>query len=239
MRSQSPAGRLAPPPVRRHNAPVGPRPRGARPVKLFYSASSPFARKVRVAAREKGLGGALAEVECNPFADPPELKQYNRLGKVPTLVTGELVLYDSVVICEYLDLRKDGHRLIPVSGSDRWRVLRAQALADGLMDVAVSLTLELRRPATEQSLSEQQRWRDQMAGAVDAMEEQLPDLSAILNLGHIAFAAALGYLDFRHGDVPWRRGHPALADWYDPFAGRPSMQQTQPSDSSYRLKEQA
>ena len=159
-------------------------------MKLFYSASSPFARKVRVAAREKGLAGSLEEVECNPFADPAELRRHNRLGKVPTLVTGELVLYDSPVICEYLDLRKDGHRLIPTSGSDRWRVLRAQALADGMMDIAVQLTLERRRAAAEQSASAQQRWRE---------------------------------------------AHPGLAEWFDPFAGRPAMQQTQPSDSSYAL----
>lgn len=204
-------------------------------VQLFYSSPSPFARKVRVAAREKGLAGGMTEVECNPFADPPELKRYNQLKKVPTLVHGEMVLYDSPVICEYLDARKDGHRLIPRAGAERWRVLRAQALADGMMDAAVALTLERRRPPTQQSLPTQERWRAQIVGAVATMEEQLPDLSALLNIGHIAFAAALGYLDFRYPETAWRKSHPALATWYDPFALRPAMQQTQHSDSSYKL----
>jgi glutathione S-transferase len=204
-------------------------------MKLFFSASSPFARKVRVVAREKGLAGGIREIECNPFANPPELLQYNKLCKVPTFVHGETVLYDSPVICEYLDSRNESPRLLPTPGGDRWRVLRAQALADGVMDLAVMLTVERRRPATEQSPSAQQRWRTQIAGALDMMEEQLPDLSGILNLGHIACAAALGYLDFRHADMRWRDGHAALAGWYDPFAERPSMRQTAPSDSSYAI----
>ena len=205
-------------------------------VQLFYSSPSPFARKVRVAAREKGLAGGMTEVECNPFADPPELKQYNRLAKVPTLVHGEMVLYDSPVICEYLDARKDGHRLIPRAGAERWRVLRAQALADGMMDAAVALTLERRRPPTQQSLPTQERWRGHITGALESMEEQLPDLTGILNIGHIAFAVALGYLDFRYAETAWRKQHPGLATWYDPFAQRPAMQQTLPSDSSYKLQ---
>jgi glutathione S-transferase len=186
-------------------------------VKLFYSASSPFARKVRVVAREKGLAGGLQELECDPFADPPELRQHNKLLKVPTLVAGDLVLYDSAVICEYLDSRNETPRLIPQAGGDRWRVLRAQALADGLLDLAVA-------PAA------QERWHTQVAGALDMMEEQLPDLSGILNLGHIAFAVALGYLDFRHPDMRWRDAHPALASWLDPFAQRAAMLQTAPRE---------
>jgi glutathione S-transferase len=204
-------------------------------MRLYYSASSPFARKVRIAAREKGLAGSIMEVECNPFRNPPELCAVNKLAKVPTLVAGDMVLYDSPVICEYLDSRKDGHRLIPMAGGDRWRVLCAQALADGCMELAVQLTIERRRPEGEQSPSAQARWRNQIAGAVEMMDEQLGDLSAILNLGHIAFACALGYLDFRHGDMDWRATHPALADWYDPFALRTALQETAPSDSSYKI----
>lgn len=204
-------------------------------MKLFYSASSPFARKVRMVAREKGLAGSIKEMECNPFADPAELRACNRLGKVPTFTHGDLVLYDSPVICEYLDSRNESPRLIPYAGGDRWRVLRAQALADGLLDCAVALTIERRRAPNEQSPSAQQRWRTQIEGGLDMMDEQLPDLSGILNLGHIAFGAALGYLDFRHEDMKWRDRHAALAGWFEAFSQRPAMQQTAPSDSSYRV----
>jgi glutathione S-transferase len=204
-------------------------------MKLFYSASSPFSRKCRIVLREKGLAALVTEIEVNPFNDPPLLRQHNRLGLVPTLVAGNLPLYDSKVICDYLDSRHETPRLIPQAGADRWRVLRAQALADGLLDIAVGMVVERRRPPQEQSPAAQQRWRQQMLGALDAMEEQVADLSGILNLGHIAFAAALGYLDFRYADLDWRRRHAQLATWFDPFSQRPAMLQTAPSDSSYKL----
>ncbi len=204
-------------------------------MKLFYSSSSPYARKVRVTAREKGLMGSLTEIECNPFADPAELRGHNQLGKVPTLVAGALVLYDSTVICEYLDSRTQSPRFIPMAGADRWRVLRAQALADGLLDLAVALTVEQRRPPAQQSDSTQQRWRGQIVGGMNAMHEQLPDLSGILNVGHIAFGVALGYLDFRYPNMGWRNAYPELANWFEGFDARPAMQATLPSDSSYHL----
>lgn len=203
-------------------------------MKLFYSASSPFARKVRIAAREKGLAGAITEVECNPFSDPPQLREHNPLGLVPTLVAGDLALYDSAVICEYLETRRESPRLIPMMGGERWAVLRAQALADGMMQIAVGLTVERRRPISEQSLGTHERWLGQIAGAVAAMEQQLEGLTGILNLGHIAFASALGYLDFRYAGTDWRGAHPQLAQWFDPFSQRPAMLQTAPSDSSYQ-----
>jgi glutathione S-transferase len=205
-------------------------------MKLYFSSSSPFARKVRVFAREKGVSSGIAEVECNPFGDAHELTQHNRLGLVPTLVAGaDLVLYDSPVICEYLESRSDRPRLIPLPGGDRWRVLRAQALADGVMDLAVAMTVERRRPVQEQSAESQARRRLKIVNALQMMEVQLADLTALLNLGHIAIATALGYLDFRHEDFRWRERHAALAEWYDPFSLRAAMQQTQPSDSSYSL----
>lgn len=74
---------------------------------------------------------------------------------------------------------------------------RADALADGLLDTAVALTLEGRRPEHEQSNSVKERWREQVQRALDAMQAQSADLSHLIMLGHIAFGAALGYLDFR------------------------------------------
>jgi glutathione S-transferase len=204
-------------------------------VRLFFSSTSPFARKVRVFAREKRLASAITEVECNPYADPAELRSHNKLGMVPTLVAGRLVLYDSPVICEYLDSRITKPRLIPQVSLGRWQVLRAQALADGLMEVAVRLTIERRRPAGQQSPDTQDRWQEQIEAAVAAMDEELEELSVVLNLGHIAFAAALGYLDFRYPRVNWRADHPRLAEWFDPFSQRPSMLQTAHSESSYLL----
>lgn len=203
-------------------------------MKLFYSTSSPFARKVRIVTREKGLVSAMIEIECNPFANPVELQQVNRLSKVPALLAEGLALYDSRVICEYLDSLAEQPRLVPVEGPDRWLVLRAQALADGLLDIAVALTLEERRPAQEQSVPVMNRWREQIQGALDAMHSQSAESARSITLGHIAFGAALGYLDFRHPEIRWREGRSALAEWFEALAQRDSMTQTMPSDWSYR-----
>ena len=202
---------------------------------LFYSSSSPYSRKVRITLRELGLAADVREVECNPFSDPADLRAYNRLSKVPTLVAGDLVLYDSPVICEYLIAQADGVGMLPAGGQDRWRVLTGQALADGLLDVAVGMTVERRRPPQEQSASAQARWANQIRDALDAMVEQLPSLPARSTLAHVAFASALGYLDFRYGDLHWRAERPSLGAWYESFRRRDSMVQTEPSDSSYRL----
>jgi len=214
---------------------AGRAPRG-EDVKLFYSTSSPFARKARVMVREKALTDAVGEHECNPFSDPANLREVNPLGKVPALVTAHgQALYDSPMICEYLDGLGHVPRLLPGAGPARWVVLRAQALADGLLDIGVALTLEGRRPGQTQSEPAKARWRMQMEAALDAMPEQVEALPPPPSLAHIALAVALGYLDFRHPSVAWRDGRPGLAAWFEEFAGRASMRDTAPSDASYRL----
>jgi glutathione S-transferase len=200
-------------------------------MKLFYSPTSPYVRKVRVIVREKGMQAALEEVACNPYQDPPELQQSNPLGKVPALVLADgSVLFDSPVICEFLDTLGDPPRLIPLHGSERWTVLTAQALADGVLDAAVALTLEGRRPPGERSSSMTTRWRHQIERSVDAMAKGLGALPPSLCLGHVAYACALGYLDFRQPTLSWREGRGELARWCAEFADRPSMAATIPNE---------
>jgi glutathione S-transferase len=198
-------------------------------MKLLYSPTSPYARKVRIVVREKGLQSSVTEIIRLPADKQPELLAANPLGKVPALILDDhSVLFDSPVICEYLDqlVKKPG--LIP-AGDARWPAFRAQALADGLLDVAVAAVLESRRPQERQSDSMLAHWREQMLSAVRHMHEELASLESELTVGHIALATALAYLDFRHSDLQWRTvaGH-ALADWYAGFARRPSMQKTAP-----------
>lgn len=205
-------------------------------MQLYYSSSSPYARKVRVILREKGLLAGTMETLCNPYGDPAELRAHNRLGKVPTLVTDDDgVLYDSPVICEYLDAAGGEPLLVPAAGAARWAVLRAQALADGVLDLAVPLTLELRRPEGERSPATMQRWQGQIGAALDVMADEIAGLPDGITLGHLACAVALGYLDFRHDDLAWREGRAALADWLADFAERPALAETAPSDASYAL----
>ena len=197
-------------------------------MKLFQSPTSPYARKVRVMIREKGLSG-IEEIAVNPWDDPPELRAASPFGKVPTLVLDNgAALYDSPVICDYLDGIGDGPHLIPQDADARRRVMTAQALGDGVLDMAVAMVMESRRPVGERSPSMMERWRGQVMGGVDAMVRDVGGLGSGVNLGHIAFGCALGYLDFRHDGIAWRDGRADLAAWFAAFAARPAMVETKP-----------
>lgn len=198
-------------------------------MKLFYSSASPYARKVRIVAREKNLHAAIAEVLVNTADDPVELLQNNPLGKIPALVRDDdTALFDSPVICDFLDSTGSGERLIPTQGAERWQVLRAEALADGLLDAAVACVVEGRRPPHEQSPSAVARQQEKIVRAVDAMVQELAQLPAGFGLGQIAFVCALGYLDLRHPQIDWREQQPLLGDWYAQQQSRPSVQDTVP-----------
>jgi glutathione S-transferase len=199
-------------------------------MQLFYSTASPYSRKVRVTALEKGLHERIQLHACVPLDNPASLIHANPLGKIPALVLDNgIALYDSPVICEYLDSLDREQPLIPAHGDERWTVLRAQALADGLLDVAVAQVYELRRVETERSPAMLARWHGQMSRAVDEMATQLELLPQKLNLGHIAFGCALGYLDLRFTDLGWRAAQPALAVWFADFEQRESMRATRPA----------
>jgi glutathione S-transferase len=195
-------------------------------MQLFYSAGSPFARKVRVLARERRLTDSLQESVLSPHDNAPELLSTNPLGKVPALRTRDWVLFDSPVICEYLDTLGDEPRLVPPDGPARIVALRDQALADGLMDAAVATILELRRPETMQSAHWLRRWRTVIERAVAAVAEY--PFPARFDIGAISIACALAYLDFRFPDIAWRTTQPSLAAWLDDVSMRDSMLATRP-----------
>lgn len=201
-------------------------------MKLYYAAPSPFVRKVLVAAMELGLDGQVERIDLHttPVEPNERLNEANPLKKIPALVLDDgTMLYDSPVICEYLDSMAGGGRLIPASGAARWRVKRQEALADGLLDAAVITRYEVAlRP-------EERRWdkwiaaqKDKIASALGQMEREIDGIGDAVTLGAIGFGCALGYLDFRFGDDDWRGKHPKLAAWYETFGARPSMTATAP-----------
>ncbi len=198
-------------------------------MKLFYSPTSPFVRKVLMTAIELGLDGTIERIPVNPWELGVQLTSVNPLGKVPALVTDAgVMLYDSPVICEYLDTLHGGMRLLPVSGELRWPVLRLQALADGMLDAAVLWRMESLRPEGERSASWMTFQRDTVMRGLNEMEQEAAKWDKTLDIGRIAAACALGYLDFRFAHESWRNNHPALARWYETMQIRPSMQQTIP-----------
>lgn len=197
-------------------------------MQLIYAKPSPYSRKVRVVALEKGLAGRIEEVLASPMEDPATLLDANPLGKVPALRLDDgRCLYDSWVICEYLDMLAPAPRLIP-DGDARFDVLRRCALADGVLDAAVTARLELLRPEEIRWTPWTDRQRRAIGRGLAAMEKDVASLGPTLTLAHIEFAVALEYLDFRFADIAWRDAHPALGAWLAEFSQRPSMRATLP-----------
>ena len=199
-------------------------------MKLRYSPTSPYVRKVLVTAIELGLAERIERIATDAHDPRSDLSRDNPLGKVPALILddGE-VLYDSPVICEYLDSLAPDGSVFPASGWPRWQALRQQALADGILDAAILRLLEVTRRPAELRWSQ---WIDLQAGkvrrALDRLEETAAELRGPLTIGQIAVGVTLGYLDFRFGDEDWRPARPNLAAWYTEFSARPSMTQTVP-----------
>ena len=198
-------------------------------MKIRYSAASPYVRKVMAVAYEAGVAERLERVPTSVWAPDTDIAKQNPLGKVPTLVTdaGE-VLYDSPVICEYLDSLNPGARLFPPAGPARWKALQLQALADGVLDASILRRLESNRPAGEQSKGWIERQAMVMSRGMTALDADAANWGEAVTIGTLAAGCACGYLDFRYAAEDWRRGRSKLAAWYERFAKRPSMQATVP-----------
>jgi glutathione S-transferase len=194
---------------------------------LYYSLTSPYVRKVNVCAIELGLDDKLERIVTNPWETDESLLEDNPLSKVPTLITDDgIVLYDSPVICEYLDTVYGDQALIPAGGAERWSALRLQALGDGMMDAAVLRFLERKRPAPQQSREWDKMQRITIQRALNYLEDKVSDWKTDVTIGQITVACALGYLDFRFAEDNWRQGQPGLVSWFADFSERTSMQAT-------------
>jgi glutathione S-transferase len=200
-------------------------------VKLFYSATSPFVRKVLVAAIELGLRERieLLPAKAHVIERDRTIVAKNPLGQVPTFMADDgTVLYDSRVIIEYLNALGDGH-LIPRGGAARWKALVEQSLADGVLDAALLARYETAvRP-------ENLRWNAWTAGQLDKVNCALTEFETRaakfgdrVDLGTIAFGCALGYLDFRFPTLGWRDTRPNATAWFARFGDRKSMAATRP-----------
>ena len=185
---------------------------------LRSSPSSPFGRKVKIAAALLGLSDRIA-VEKVDTSDPNDpLRTQNPLGKVPTLIleNGE-TLFDSRVIVEFLDALAGGGRIIP-AGWSRFEALRQQTLADGLMDAALLQVYEGRwRPEDRHDQKWLDHQRQKVERALQVAEATLSTPPQTFHVGHVALACALGYLDLRFAGA-WRNDYPKLVAWLDAFA---------------------
>jgi glutathione S-transferase len=203
-------------------------------MKLHWSPRSPFVRKVMIVAHERGLADRLDCVRTVAAMTTPhtELMRDNPLSKIPTLVLEDgTALYDSPVICEYLDALDGKPRLFPLDRKLRMLALRRQALGDGFLDLLVLARNERLRehPSDDHLRSAAVR----SAAVLDSLEPEAGALAvSAFDIGHIAIGCALSYLDFRFAEQDWRQRHPGLARWHAGFAARPSVEATRPVDDS-------
>ncbi|MBI1208226.1 MAG: glutathione S-transferase [Azospirillum sp.] len=198
-------------------------------MKLRFAATSPYARKVAMVVHEAGIADRIEIVVTDVWSPTTDIGDDNPLGKVPALMLEDgTTLYDSPVICEYLD-SLGGGQLFPPPGPARWRALTLQALADGICDAAVQRLLESRRAEGERSPSWMERQRRAIERALDALEASAADLDAgPITIATLAVQAALGYLDLRFAADAWRQGRPVLAAWFAANATRDSFTLTRP-----------
>ena len=197
-------------------------------MKLYITAPSPFARKCRIVAREKGLIDRIEEIAVDPYANAPELLASNPVVQVPTLIAEDgLPLNDSPVICEYLDALGHGSRLLPADGAERLRVRRLETLGNLALEMGVKLLLELRRPETERSPTWIARWTENMARALDALEAARPD-AARMDMGVITAGVAVTWVGFRHPGFDLATGRPGLVALQGALEARPSFMETRP-----------
>ncbi|MCX7139587.1 MAG: glutathione S-transferase [Proteobacteria bacterium] len=203
-------------------------------MKLIGSLTSPFVRKARIVLAEKKIEYTF-ELE-NPWDAKSRVPDANPLGKVPVLVLeDDSTLFDSRVIVEFLDRLSPLNKLIPTDNREKIEVKRWEALADGVLDAAVAVVLERRRPSKQRSEPTIKRQLEKIERALAVMSRDLGDkpwcTGNSFTLADIAFGVALGYLDFRHGSYDWRVLHANLAKLAAKLAERPSFADTVPHEA--------
>ena len=200
-------------------------------MRLLGTPTSPYVRKIRVAAAELGIADRVAFEPIILANAPPDLAANNPLRKVPTLIADDgMALFDSPVILEYLDAEHGKHKLLAPSGKKRWVALTAAAIADGILEAGGIIRTERAKKEPEQNPATIDKQLLKVNGGLDYLEEnQTWRDQASPDLGQISVAVAIGWLYFRLADLIQPLRWPTLIAWYQEFAKRPSMVSTTPA----------
>ena len=204
-------------------------------MKLYYSNTSPYSRKVRLVIREKNLESQVEEVLVNPFGEETknklDLLVANPLGKIPTLVLDDGTgLYDSPVICQYLDSLSDRNIVTPKNINQRLNVLRWEAMTDGLTDATYNIAIERKRPPNEQSSDWIKRWSIEIKRTLLYIEKCFSEITSETDkptLAHFGLASAISYLELRYPEALHDIALPESLAWYETFKSRTAMEETQ------------
>ncbi len=199
-------------------------------MKCYITANSPFARKVRVATYETGLADEVEWQVLTREERAEIIPGINPLGKVPVAIleAGD-VLFDSPVICAYVDSLNNGPKLIPETGVQRWAVLTLEALGDGLGEAVIAASQEDQKPDAKRTQGIVDRQTGKATTALGALDKMAGDFNDPPMMGEIAVACALGYMELRNVVPGWRETYPALSGWYTGILKRQSFIRTAPS----------
>ena len=196
-------------------------------MKLAYSPASPYVRKVTACAIARGINDKVERWKV--ATTDPALLEFNPQSKVPTLITDDgAMLYDSPVICEYLDSIGSAPKLFPAAGPARWKAICQQALGDGILDATQPRRREIALPQDEGRKTYIELQRGKVSRALDLLEKEAGTLGDLKTIGEITIGCALGYLDFRYANEPWRPGHPKLDAWFAKVVKLPPLAETMP-----------
>lgn len=197
-------------------------------MKLFWSPTSPFARKVIVFAHERGIVENIEIVSVVTANEPDELLTVNPCGKIPVLIADEGPIPDSSLICEYLDARHSGQRLLAPEGAARWQALARTKRADAMLEAAILARNERMRPEGERSGDWEAKQMRKLQRGLDAFELETEDFGGSFGLGEIALACGLGYLQLRFAEDALLASRPGLASWMTTISQRESMRASAP-----------
>jgi len=196
-------------------------------MKLTFGGPSPYVRKVVACAIKRGIFSKIEQLKIG--TTDPALLQYNPLSKIPTFITDDgMAIYDSPVICEYLDSVGSAPKLFPPTGPARWKALTQSALGDGILDASQPRRREVALPQDDGRKAYIELQQGKVKRAVDLLEKEAGTLGDLTTIGEITIGCALGYLDFRFANEPWRPGHPKLEAWYAKVVKLPPLAETMP-----------
>lgn len=205
-------------------------------MQLRYSPTSPFVRKVRITAIEAGLQDKIEHISTDPWSPETDLRKTNPLSKVPCLITDDgTSLYDSPVICEYLDSLNTGPKMFPEDPAVRFKVLALTAAADGMTDAGILHLVEsVRRPKELKWDWWDERQQETMRSAMSVLNEAAPSMATTdgpITIAEVTAGSGLGWIDLRFPDLDWRAENAALATWFEKISERPSFKETVPPAS--------
>lgn len=194
---------------------------------LYWSARSPYVRKVMVCAHELGIEDKITRVKRIASEDGSyrEFAKINPVGQIPAMVLEDgTVIPNSTIICDYLATNFGGPALLPQRGRERLDVMRRYGFGEGVIDKAIRWVSENLRPKELKSQKIADASRLSVEQTLDLLEREVHLWPRErFDLGDIAICCGLGYLDFRHAAFDWRSAHPRLAAYYAHHSARPSM----------------